>query len=120
LQEGVYGGYGQGDYMKDGTNALLPLIQQLANCQSRDSERLRKSIEDWWDALRTKKFSELGQAKRAAITAVIINGCPDSILERPEKQELLRLADLVLQRFEERANPKNKVGHLIADVLKEI
>ena len=106
--------------MKDKERALAPLIHQLTNCSSRDSEGVRKSIEDWWDALRSKKFSDLGNAKRAAITAVIINGCPTWLLGGPEKQELLSQADLALQRFEERANPKNKVGHLLADALKEI
>jgi hypothetical protein len=102
------------------TNALLPLVHQLTSCPSRDSEGLRKSVEDWWEALRARKFNDLGNAKRAVLAAVIVNGCPSLALERPEHKELLRLADLALQKFEGRAQPKNKVGNLIAGALKEI
>jgi hypothetical protein len=101
-------------------NTLLPLVHELTNCPSRDSEGLHKSVEDSWEALRNRKFNDLGNAKRAVLAAVIIHGCPSLAIERADHRELFRLADLLLQRFEERANPKNKVGHLIADALKEI
>ena len=99
---------------------LLPLAALLAQCPSRDGRATSEIVGEAWDDLRQMSFMQMDEPSSAVIAAVMINNkVIGEILAPTEHKELLRLAQLVQQRYQERTNPNNKVGNLIVGVLKE-
>jgi hypothetical protein len=106
--------------MSNQTNPLLPLAGLLAQCSSRDGRATSEIVGEAWDELRQVSFKQMDEPSSAVIAAVMINNkVIGEILAPAEHKELLRLARLAQQRYQERTNPPNKVGNLIAGILKE-
>jgi hypothetical protein len=63
----------------------------------------------------------MGSPSRAVIAALcVITPRELKLLTLEEEKQFTQLADVALQRYEQLINPPNKVGNLIAGVLKEI
>ncbi len=82
---------------------------------------MKQTVSEAWDALRRDSISESTLASRAVLAAVVIHSnVAAQLLTVEEHNQLLVLADLVLDRYEQRTHPPNKLGKLIAAIVKEL
>src|SRR4051812_46242439 len=94
---------------------LLPLIGELRSCGTRNGEAMRQTVTEAWEALRRDPISESNPASRAVLAAVVIHSkVAAQVLTVEEHEQLLKLADLALDRYQQRISPPNKLGKLIA------
>ena len=100
---------------------LLALASHLQGCPSSDGSLFRDAAVQAWETVRSQSLRD-GDKLSAAIMAALImsSGQIGQLLTQEERFEFSRLAALALERYEQRTNPSNKLGNLIADILKEL
>jgi hypothetical protein len=98
---------------------LKVLAAQLGRCSSGSTHGFRETAAEAWEDLRNQR---LPSKPSASIVAALVIEDPmvGQLLTFPEREELLRLANAAMDRYDRRSNPSNKVGNLIAGVLKEL
>jgi hypothetical protein len=100
---------------------LLPLVAQLGCCTARDGIAIREAVSEAWEVLRRESFSPMSKPSSAVMAAVVINSkLIGRLLTNAERVDLLKLADLALERYEQQTNPPNKLGNLIASIVREL
>jgi hypothetical protein len=100
---------------------LLKLANELKNCSSRDAKAFRDTASEAWTSLCDQKLGEGNKPSAAMIAALVIHSTViGQLLHSEEREELMRLAGLALGRYEQRTNPPNKIGNLLAGILKEL
>lgn len=103
-------------------NALLPLVQRLKNCPTQDDRINAKRLVETWNSCKTTA-PELGDTiTPALVVGVILYDLEGfgSLMPHAEREQLIQLGQLALRRYQERTNPPNKPGKLIAAALKEV
>jgi hypothetical protein len=100
-------------------NVLLPLVYSLQRCPSRQEGVSAQLMGDVWDRLKTESLSHTNRPAPAIMAALVLHhGTIGELLTGPERSQLLALANLAVERYEQRTNPPNKLGNLIAGTLK--
>ena len=102
-------------------SSLSPLATELGKCRSRNGKAIAQALAQSWEVLRKDSVTGMNKPSMAAVLAASIlnNYLLGQLLTAPEREQLARLAGLVLERYEQRTSPPHKVGSLIAGVLKE-
>jgi hypothetical protein len=103
-------------------NALLPLVQRLKNCPTQDDRINAKGLVASWNSLKIIT-PELGDTITPALLVGVILYDLEGfgpLLLHAEREQLIQLGQLALRRYQERTNPPNKPGKLIAAALKEV
>jgi hypothetical protein len=100
---------------------LLSLVAELQRCGSRNGQAMQQTVSEVWETLRRDAIGESNPPSRAALAAVVVQSkVAAQLLTADEHEQLLALADLVLDRYEQRTKPPNKLGKLIAGIVKEL
>lgn len=100
------------------TTPLLPLVQRLKVCHARDNRLSKELVRDAWDDFRSawRPGSKLTPAVIAAL--VLHNGLFALLFTDEENAQLHALSTLALERFEQRTNPSNNLGKILAAILE--
>ena len=82
---------------------------------------MRETVSQAWDELRRDDIAEASVPPKSVLMAVVINSkVAAQLLTIEEQAQLSKLADLVLERYQQRTSPPNKLGKLIAGIVKEL
>ena len=102
-------------------SVLLPLMARLKACPARDHRLSEKRLIETWG--RCKQIAlEPGDAITPAIMAGVILHDPESyapLLSAAEHAQLQALGKAALERYLQSTNPPNKLGKLIAGIIKK-
>jgi len=103
------------------TGALLPLVEQLKACPSRNHRITVKRLNETWACFKTIA-PENGDTITPAILTGLILYDPEtfaSLLNAAEHAQLLALGKTALERYEQQTHPPNALGKTIVAALKE-
>ena len=103
------------------TSVLLPLVAKLKACPARDSRFSEKLLIETWGGFR-QLAPEHGDAITPALMAGLVLYDDEQfaqLLNEAERAQLIALARLALERYQERTQPPNKLGKTLAAALKE-
>jgi hypothetical protein len=100
---------------------LLPLIAKLKACPSHDNTLSEKMLIETWG-----QFKQVAPEHGDEITPAIMAGLIlydeeqfAQLLNEAERSQMVALAKLALERYQQKTNPPNKLGKIIAAALKE-
>lgn len=100
---------------------LLPLMTHLKACPTQDERISQTRLIEMWS-----RFKQIAPERGDLVTPAMLVGLilygPDtfgSLLPFAEREQLVRLCLLARERYQQLANPPNKLGKLIAASLKE-
>jgi hypothetical protein len=100
---------------------LLPLVIQLKSCPAQDDRITTKRLLETWDSFK-QIAPDQGDTISSAMMAGLILYDPEtfaSLLTAAEQEQLITLGLIALERYQNRTNPPNKLGKLIAAAIKE-
>jgi len=100
---------------------LLPLVTRLKACPAQDDRITTKRLLEMWDSFK-QIAPDQGDTISSAMMAGLILYDPEtfaSLLTAAEQEQLITLGLIALERYQNRTNPPNKLGKLIAAAIKE-
>ena len=99
---------------------LLPLVQELRACASRDTSLTEKSLREAWDQFKADGWTPGAYPPFSVLAALVIHDeVVATLLTTEEHGQLLALSELARNRYRERTQPLNHLGKLLADTIKE-
>jgi len=99
---------------------LLPLVQELRVCPTRDTSLTEKSLREAWDRFKANGWDVGRQPPFSVLAALVIHDeVAATLLTTEELGQLIALGELALNRYRERTQPINHLGKLLAATLKE-
>ena len=99
---------------------LLPFVTLLRQCPSRDESISHSLLLESWDRLRNDSLNHVTQPTPAIMAALVLHDrAVGQLLTDSEREQLLALAHLARERYEQRHSARNQLGNLIAGILKE-
>lgn len=98
-------------------SVLLPLVEQLKRCESREDIYSGELLKEQWEQFK-KQTIQNNKPSLSVLTALILESNFSNLLTREETTQLFRLAGLALQRYEEK-NKITNVGRILHDSITE-
>jgi len=99
---------------------LLPLVQELRVCPTRDTSLTEQSLRDAWDRFKANGWDAGRQPPFSVLAALVIHDeVAATLLTTEELGQLIALGELALARYRERTQPTHHLGKLLAATLKE-
>lgn len=101
------------------SNPLLPLLAELKVCRSRDNALSAQRLSESWERFRNQALAE--NKPTTAIMAALVLDDPAfaQLLTTAEHTQLIALTKSAIERYQQKTNPPNKLGKLIAASIKE-
>jgi hypothetical protein len=96
---------------------LLPLLARLKACPAHNTFVSRELFLECWEALRREDVTPLRKPTVAIMGALLLHD--HRLLNATEQEQLHALVNLALDRYEQQTNPPNKLGKLIAGIIKK-
>ena len=102
-------------------NTLLPLVEELKACGSRDNRFSEKLLVEAWNGFKQTDPEHGDEITPAVMAGLVLADEEDfaQLLTEAERSQMLALAKLALERYQQKTNPPNKLGKIIAAALKE-
>jgi hypothetical protein len=102
-------------------NALLPLVAKLKACPSRDNSLSEELLSKTWERFKHQAWEPDNKITTAVMAGVILYDEEQiaQLLNEAERSQMAALAKLALERYQQKTNPPNKLGKIIAAALKE-
>ena len=101
-------------------HTLLPLVAKLKTCASHNAGISREQFLECWDELWREDVTPLLKPTAPVMAALVLNDDRFAqLLTGAEQAQLLALVDLAIDRYEQRTNPPNKLGKLLAGSIKK-
>ena len=103
------------------SKVLAPLFAKLRVCPSQDSRFSEKLLLETWRGFKQSALEQGNEPTPAIIVALILHDTElfAQLLNVAERSQLAVLARLALERYQQKTNPPNKLGKLIAAALKD-
>jgi hypothetical protein len=99
---------------------LLPLVAKLKDCPAHDPGITREMFLECWNELRREDIEHLIKPTVPVMAALILHDDRFARLLNPAEQEQLHaLINLAIDRYGQKTNPPNKLGKLIAGIIKK-
>lgn len=99
---------------------LLPLVQELRACPSRDTTLTEKSLREAWDKFKAGGWDAGRQPPFSVLAALVLHDeVAATLLTTEEHGQLLALGELALNRYRERTQPPNHLGKLLAATIRD-
>lgn len=99
---------------------LSTLVARLKECPARDTSLAPKHLLEGWNELR---MEEVPPDEKPSLTVMAVLLLGDvrfkPLLTDSEHEQLLHLVDLAIDRYEQRTQPTNKLGKLLAGILRK-
>ncbi|MEI7533967.1 MAG: hypothetical protein WCK57_06310 [Verrucomicrobiae bacterium] len=102
-------------------NAKSPtIVATLKACPSQHASVSRERFQEGWNELCREDVTPLIKPTVPVMAALLLHDDRFRALLNPSEQEQLHaLIQLALDRYEQQTNPPNKLGRLIAGIIKE-
>jgi hypothetical protein len=99
---------------------LQPLVTKLKACPSHDESFTREIFLEGWDELRREDVSAYVNPTVPVMAALVLSDERFAqLLDETENAQLAELAGTALARYARKTNPPNKLGKLIAGIIKK-
>ena len=99
---------------------LQPLVAKLRACPTHHTTVNRERCLEAWEYLKRETSSQLRQPTVPVMAALILDDDRFAqLLSAPERTQLQHLIAVALERYEQQTNPTNRVGKLLAGLIKE-
>jgi|CZKV01.1.fsa_nt_gi hypothetical protein len=99
---------------------LQSLVTALKECMAHEAGLSREIFLESWDDLRREEMEPLVNATIPIIAALVLSDDRfKQLLNGAENTQLVKLARLALERYEQQINPPNKLGKLMAGIIKK-
>jgi hypothetical protein len=99
---------------------LLPLVARLKACPAHDTGISRQLFLECWDDLRREDVTPLLTPAVPVMAALVLhNDRFAPLLTEAEQTQLLALVKLAVDRYNQKAHPTNKLGRLLAGIIKK-
>lgn len=107
--------------MTNNSSLLLPLVAKLKACSSCDSTFSEKMLTETWACFRQLSPEHGDQITPAVMAGLILYDEEQfaQLLNEAERSQMIALARVALERYQQKTNPPNKLGKSIAASLKE-
>jgi hypothetical protein len=99
-------------------SVLLPLVTQLKACSARETKFSSDLLNEHWEKLSEQPIKN-NKPTLPIMAALVLDSEFSDLLTHQEFSQMLGLAKLAMERFEEK-NKTTKVGRILFDVIKEI
>ena len=101
-------------------HTLLPLVAKLKACTAHDANVSREMFLACWDELRREDITPLRSPTVPLMAALVLKDDRFAqLLNAAEHAQLLALVNLAIDRYEQQTNPPNKLGKLLAGIIKK-
>ncbi len=102
------------------TRSLLPLVENLKACPAHDNRINRELFLECWGELVREDVTPYSKPTVPVMAALLLhNHRFAGLLNATEQEQLHALVNLALDRYEQQTNPPNKLGKLIAGIIKK-
>ena len=99
---------------------LQPLVTKLKACPSHDESFSREMFLECWDELRREDVTAFVNPTAPVMAALILSDERfEQLLDETERSQLLSLVNLAVERYARKTNPPNKLGKLIAGIIRK-
>ena len=101
-------------------STLLPLVARLLPCPSLDNSFSKEMLNATWERFRQLAWESGDELTPAALAGLILYDDQFAqLLNKAERSQMVALARVALERYQQKTNPPNKLGKIIAAALKE-
>jgi hypothetical protein len=100
---------------------LQPLVDRLKACPSHDTGVSEKALFETWKCYRQIDLEHGDELTPSVMAALILYDDEQfaELLNEQERSQLLALAKAAIERYQQLTNPPNKLGKLIAGIIKK-
>ena len=99
---------------------LQQLFTRLKACPAHDTSLSRERFLEGWDRLRREDITPLINPTAPIMAALVLsNDTFASLLLETERAQLLALVNVAIDRYDQKTNPPNQLGKLLADIIKK-
>jgi len=99
---------------------LLPLVAKLKACPAHEASVTRERFLACWDALHREEVTHLIKPTDSIMAALVLKEARFAqLLTTAEHAQLLALVNLAIDRYDQQTNPPNKLGKLLAGIIKK-
>jgi hypothetical protein len=99
---------------------LQPLVTKLKACPSHDESFTREIFLEGWEVLRCEDVSAFVNPTAPVMAALVVSDDRfKQLLNETEQSQLDSLVNLAVERYARKTNPPNKLGKLIAGIIKK-
>ena len=100
---------------------LLPLVNRLQACPAQSTDFSEKSLRETWKFFRQINLEHGEELTPPMVAALILYDGEQfaELLNEKETSQLFVLAKTAFDRYQQITNPPNKLGKLIAGILKK-
>jgi hypothetical protein len=104
------------------STALLPLISKLKVCPAQDTSFSKETLVETWNCFKQLSLEQGDEVTPAVMAGLVLYDVEKFalLLNEVERAQMIALADLALERFNQKAHPPNKLGKTMAAFLKEL
>lgn len=103
------------------SNALLPLVAKLRACPVLDNSITEKMLVETWNAFKQINPEHGDEITPAVMAGLVLSDEEDfaQLLNEAERSQLVAMGRLALERYQQKTQPPNKLGKILAAALKE-
>ena len=102
------------------SSALLPLVAILKACPAHDNGFSEELLSKTWERFKQRAWEPDDEVTTAVMAGLILYDEQFAqLLNEAERSQMAALAKLALERYQQKTNPPNKLGKIIAAALKE-
>jgi hypothetical protein len=102
------------------TSSLQSLVTALKQCPSHEASVSREMFLESWDDLRREEIDHLINPTLPIMAALVLSDDRfKQLLDGAENTQLAELARIALARYDQQTNPPNKLGKLMAGIIKK-
>lgn len=101
-------------------SVLLPLVAKLKACPAHDNSLSGELLSKTWERFKQRAWEPDDEVTSAVMAGVILyDESFAQLLNEAERSQMAALARVALERYQQKTNPPNKLGKIIAAALKE-
>jgi hypothetical protein len=102
------------------TSSLQSLVTALKQCPSHEASVSREIFLECWDELQREGVTHLIKPTVPVMAALVLHDDRfEQLLNQTEQAQLLSLVNLAIARYDQQTNPPNKLGKLMAGIIKK-
>ena len=107
--------------MKTPSRPLLQLVAKLKACPAQNNSISEKLLHETWACFQRSDFEHGDEITPAVIAGLILydESRFAQLLNEAERAQMIALAKVALERYQQKTNPPNKLGKILAASLKE-
>jgi hypothetical protein len=99
---------------------LLALVTKLKACPAHDRSITREMFLECWNEIKNEDVTPFNKPTVTVMAALVMGSDMfAALLDEAERMQMQSLVNFAIDRYDQKTNPPNKLGKIIAGIIKK-